>query len=137
MSQAQQVVDATNLESRRALLSAYIAELRDTGGDVNMRLEDGETLLMAAARDGFEGMVADLIEAGADVNLQTESGRYTALMETISIPVAKRLLDAGADVGLRDWRGRTAREIVMDEADERPIPEEYIDFVQQLFGQVA
>jgi hypothetical protein len=52
-----------------------------------------------------------LIKYGANVNHQEESKQYTALMDTLSVSVAKILLEHGADISLTDSRGRTALDI--------------------------
>lgn len=102
------------------------------------------TPLHLAARNGHHSTVQTLLDAGMDVNCVTENG--SALHEAAlfgKMDVVRLLLDSGIDTDLRDFRGRTALEILrehpaaksqqitaliqeymMDEAEKRSVVEE-------------
>jgi ankyrin repeat protein len=82
-----------------------------SGADPNARDENGDTALIEAAWDADAALV--LIEAGANINAQNKDG-LTPLMNCIASEVARVLLAHGADVAIRDARGRTA----LDQAKE-------------------
>jgi ankyrin repeat protein len=77
------------------------------------------TPLVVAARDHQPEMVNFLLANGANVNHSDGSGR-TALMyaarcwEPKAVPIAKALLDADADVSIRDKDGMTALDLARD-----------------------
>jgi uncharacterized protein len=51
----------------------------DVGIDVNIKLEDGETLLMYAARQGTLEIVKQLVELGADINYISRQADFALL----------------------------------------------------------
>ena len=86
------------LATTRALLAA--------GADVNAQAESGASALSELEGAAFRA----LLEAGADVNRRNQSGR-TPLMAAIASgrpDAARRLLNAGADPGLKDNDGHDA-----------------------------
>jgi ankyrin repeat protein len=111
--------------SRTAGYGAVIKALLDGGADLRLTTVDGTTPLMAAAglggatfapqqKRGFrtygaEEAVALLVEAGADVNAVNEAD-FTALhgaaMRGLN-EVVQYLVDHGAKINARDFRGRT------------------------------
>lgn len=106
--------------------------LLQAGADVDALAEGGITPLMYAASEGHEAIVAALLVAGAEVNRQSDE-RVTALMETTSVRVAQRLLEAGADPELTDYRGYTVFEIATEEANKNPKRNEYLAFMQRVY----
>eukprot|EP00235_Prasinoderma_singulare_P005100 CAMPEP_0119161000 /NCGR_PEP_ID=MMETSP1315-20130426/901_1 /TAXON_ID=676789 /ORGANISM="Prasinoderma singularis, Strain RCC927" /LENGTH=180 /DNA_ID=CAMNT_0007153689 /DNA_START=45 /DNA_END=584 /DNA_ORIENTATION=- len=77
---------------------AVVRRVLAEGADVNEEDENGKTALMwAAFFDDREEVVRELLEAGAAPNKRDQLGR-TALHEaTTSVPIARLLLEAGAD----------------------------------------
>ena len=92
--------------------------LLDAGADLRLTIDDGTTPLMAAAGLGSSlrarspaatEAVRILVEAGADVRAVNEAG-FTALHGAAfrgSNDVIQYLVDQGADIDARDFRGRT------------------------------
>jgi ankyrin repeat protein len=93
--------------------AAVVAALLRAGAKVNadMNAEDaaGRTALFAAAYVGRSDLVVQLLRAGAaqSINHQASDGS-TALHCTTAPAVVAELLRAGAQVTLRDVKGRTA-----------------------------
>ncbi|MBQ6668483.1 MAG: ankyrin repeat domain-containing protein, partial [Deltaproteobacteria bacterium] len=86
------------------------------GVDVNARDEDGNTALMAAARQNPSPEVAEmLLHAGADINAKDNDG-WTALMlaafQNPNPEMVRVLLDAGADISAQNAKGKTVRDLV-------------------------
>jgi ankyrin repeat protein len=95
---------------RHILVQALI----DHGGDVNAQADNGATALMFASGRDDAAFIMPLLDAGAAVNAQDSLGR-TALMvaaESFRLEVEKirMLIKAGADMTIRDAKGRTAGE---------------------------
>lgn len=71
----------------------------------------GQALVRAAAF-GFYEIVEILLKNGVDANSRISKGKYTALMYASyrrdSIEIVKLLIEYGADVNLKDYRGQTA-----------------------------
>lgn len=68
----------------------------------------GWTPLMAACREGHDGMVQLLVQSGCDVNSRTEDDGRTALMTAClngHVVTAKCLIDAGADPSFTTYDG--------------------------------
>ena len=90
-------VKAGNIEEVRRMLTG--------GAEVDLRDEDGTTLLMQAAHAGDLTMVQVLLECGADVNASDERG-WSALSKAVYNPELKRgfaaivkaLIDAGGNI---------------------------------------
>ena len=86
--------------------------LNDHLDDVNIRNENGYTLLMLASFGANREIVRMLLDAGADVDIQTDDG-WTVLMVASrgdDAEIVKMLLEAGSDVALRSQNGLTAIE---------------------------
>jgi ankyrin repeat protein len=106
--------------------------LLDAGADVNMKSSHGTPLILAAFL-GYHECVKILLERGADINAQTDEGEtglmllvvYTKdaksdIKESINgkmlssmtgidrLKTAKLLLDKGADVNVKNKKGKTA-----------------------------
>ncbi len=126
--------EADAVAERRARLAANIAALIDAGADVHARDEKDGTPLHSAVGSGEPEYIAVLVDAGADINAQGESGQtplHTAAaantsmesyMSLLDLPpdadldarqrarlatLISALIDAGADIHLRDNEGRT------------------------------
>ncbi len=80
------------------------------GADVNMKDQDGVTLLMRAASAGRADMVKLLVSKGADVNAKTSGGVNALMMACVGgyADAAAALISAKADVRATDNQGRTA-----------------------------
>lgn len=105
---------------------AIIRTLVEAGADPNIATDDGSTPLMMAAGLGYrsyqphtprglrslpaEGAVKVLIEAGGEINAANEAD-FTALHAATFRglnEVVRYLVEQGADINARDFRGRTA-----------------------------
>ena len=99
----------------------------DSGGDVNRRSESGDMLLQIAAYNGEAEIVQLLLAHSADINAQGHHG-YTALHLAVDadidgpiqsgrmitdLPVARLLIEAGADESVRTDDGKAARDIAV------------------------
>jgi hypothetical protein len=112
----------------RGLTLGDVRRYLDEGGDVDGRLESGDTLLINAASNLEVEIVRLLVDRGADVNARGSHG-YTALHDAVDmecntqsradygraseLPLTQLLLDAGADETLRDDDNETARDIAV------------------------
>lgn len=77
-------------------LAAYV----DAGAPINMRNQNGDTLIMLAAYNGHQGTVRALLERGGDPNLTNERGQ-TPLAGAIfkkEDAVITALIEGGADL---------------------------------------
>ena len=84
--------------------AAVIKKLLDKGADPEVASQAGVTPLMEAARAGSVEGVRALLARGAEVDAKERNRLQTALMWAVArhhAPVAKVLLDAGADVHAR------------------------------------
>jgi len=79
------------------------------GAEPDLRDENERTALMMAAVRRRTGLVRRLLSAGAKTGLQADDGS-TALMLAGNKEILPLLLEAGADVSLRDRKGRSVRE---------------------------
>lgn len=101
-----------------------VAQLLGSGCAVDAKDMDGQTALIYAAGWGHKDVVALLLNGGAGVNEKTRHGA-TALMQAVmgrpEMPgivggeegyagVIRLLLEKGADLDARDYKGRTARQ---------------------------
>lgn len=124
--------DAVDLTGKSAIVYAaargfagIVKRLLKSGVDVNRRYGNDLTALMWAAgysndvteQEGLETVEA-LVSAGARLDAVDDRGR-TALMtaaELGHVAVVARLIEAGADTGLKDKKGFDALAIAKDEA---------------------
>lgn len=98
---------------------ATVRMLLQNGADVNIQNHQGETALMLAAVmyktsvGGKSDLIEQLLKAGAKIDAIDLSGK-TALMhavsETYNTPVILMLINAGADVGVRDDTFKSAQD---------------------------
>jgi hypothetical protein len=112
----------------RGLRMEEVQQYLNDGGDVNRRTEAGQTLLHIAADNSQMDTVRLLVSGGADINAKgyhgytplhlavdmdcnTQSGRDDS--RATELPVAKFLIDAGADESVQDDDGETARDIAV------------------------
>ena len=114
-------VESYQIDSSAEIMQALL----DAGADHRMTTDDGTTALMAAAGMGHrsyqprrpradrspsaEAAVRVLVEAGADVNATNEAD-YTALHAATFRgwnEVVQYLVEHGANINARDYRGRT------------------------------
>jgi len=82
------------------------------GAEVNAKDSSGQTALLYAAKRSFNQAAALLLEKGAEVNVQSKKKRVTPLMLAAvwnNVELLQMLLDKGADPGLTDIFGRTAK----------------------------
>ena len=83
--------------------SEAVAYLLRAGADPNLTSTGGIALFAAVASDSLE-CVRLLVEAGSDVNARDCDG-WTCLFHLRSVPVARHLLEHGADPALTDQCG--------------------------------
>jgi len=105
--------------------------LLDAGADINIKNTEGKTVweisnsrgatvLHYAARDGKLEIVKLLIKKGANINAQATSGSikgWTPIMLAIynkQISIFETLLDASADINLKNGKGKSALEILIN-----------------------
>lgn len=79
--------------------------------EINMELEEGENILVYAARNGNSVLLHDMIARGGDVNAASTPDRITPLHVAAmhgNVGVVKVLLDGGANVNAADRHAITA-----------------------------
>lgn len=106
------------------LHEAAFQKLIHSGADINVRNEEGMTLLMVAYTDD---VMDALIKAGIDVNARDKDGK-TALMHLVNSHHPWNvdiLIKAGADVNAKDNHGRTPLMHIGTVKSDRPIALEY------------
>lgn len=109
-------LSATNLSSDVGMTPLHLASLFghrecaaaliEAGASLTSDNESDRSALMWAAVGGHVEIVSDLAEAGADPNEGNEWGQ-TALHLSSDPACSSRLVDLGADIEARTWRGRT------------------------------
>jgi ankyrin repeat protein len=94
---------------------AKVKQLIDAGAKINIPFDNGWTALHQAMTVGDTDVIKDiiklLIRKGAHVNAQTERSGQTSLMMATQIgdkDIVQILLNAGADVTLKDKNGLSA-----------------------------
>lgn len=92
-----------------------LQELINNGVDVNSINNEKNTPLICLVTSDFdkqdqEYLMGPLIKAGADINYSGRDDRKTPLMVVTKLTQAVILVEAGADVTLRDLEGRLAHE---------------------------
>jgi ankyrin repeat protein len=87
-----------------------VKALLDAGSDVNARLSDGHTALIAASENGRLEVVRLLLDAKADVNARLGGGQTALFMASWRghLEVVHALLDAKADANVKTDSGKTA-----------------------------
>ena len=101
--------------------AARLAELLETGADIDALDRHGQTALMLAARNGHGDAVRVLLDAGAEID-HTAKYQLSALMLAVindRLDVVEQLVEAGADLaiegsGAPGFAGKTALEIALD-----------------------
>jgi ankyrin repeat protein len=111
---------------------ALVKLLLEKGADPNIAGQMGDTPLIEAARWGNTELVNLLLKHGADVNKRGNLGAtplITACITTSSgrTPTLKALIDAGADVTLKDQFGFTALTVA-----KRNKNEELVKFLTEM-----
>ena len=100
-----------NFENSKAPDLKLIKLLIDSGADINSTDENGNTVLMYSAYHDEPEIIKFLIGCGAsNINAQNNDGE-TALMRAVKYNSSKSinvLLEAGADIGLKDKKGKCA-----------------------------
>ncbi|MCJ1229636.1 hypothetical protein MMC12_006305 [Toensbergia leucococca] len=84
--------------------------LLDMGADIEIRNQEGKTLLIKAAESGNEGIARCLLENKVDVNART-GAQSTALIQAVEYghtAIVRLLLENGADLEARKGNGETA-----------------------------
>jgi ankyrin repeat protein len=98
----------------RAAISGFpstINLLVKLGADINKQDRHGRTALGLGVHKGHQESVAVLLAHDVDVNAQTHKEGHTALMsaaERGNVEVVRMLVEANANLQIRDWRGCTA-----------------------------
>lgn len=101
--------------------AARLAELLETGAEVDTLDRYGQTALMLAARNGHVDAVRVLLDAGAELD-HTAKYSLSALMLAVlndRLEVVEQLVQAGADLGIEGtgapgFAEKTALEIALD-----------------------
>jgi ankyrin repeat protein len=103
---------ALHVSFKRSDPSAELLELLiANGADVNEQDNDSQGALYEACSVGDANSAAVLLRLGADINDDEDVFGHTALHAAIavkSLPTVKVLIDAGADLTLRDKSGQSA-----------------------------
>ncbi|NEO87176.1 MAG: ankyrin repeat domain-containing protein, partial [Spirulina sp. SIO3F2] len=92
--------------------------LLSNGADVGIATALGKTPLSEAVYWGHEAIVRRFLSAGADINHIDQDQGLTPLMNTVDferVEILQILLDAGADVTIRNKKSRTVFELALKE----------------------
>jgi len=87
--------------------------LLNAGANVNDSLDNGISVLHMAVSAEYDQTVAILLERGANVNAKADRDQETPLMWAASpgnSGIVKMLLEAGADINIKDKQGYTAED---------------------------
>ena len=121
-----------------------VTKLIGLGADLNIQNVKGETALMLALRysdyePGRINMVRTLIKYGVDLNIQTNRG-YTSLYYAYSyrpnLAMVKLLVENGADVLVRDRRGRRFVCLEYEEEEEDEYEDEDEDEYEECRSRI-
>jgi ankyrin repeat protein len=100
----------------------FLVKLINYGVDINIKDKYGYTLLMLAAKYGFEYIANMLIALGADINAESGVDGSTALIWASFGSyngIVESLLKKGADVNVKNSDGHTALDYVSAEGNPR------------------
>lgn len=87
------------------VLFSILQSLIEEGGNINMEIKSGKTVLMMAAAEGQSETVLALIRKGAKVNKREKKHGYSALIFAVwrgDTDTVQVLIDHGADVNVMD-----------------------------------
>lgn len=115
----------TNDDGENALFTASdtatIKLLLDAGTPVNHKKYLGRTALMSrvALEESFKNILPLFLAAKADLNIQDEFGDTVAIRAVMfeNQTGLKALIDAGADLSIRNAQGKTALDIAKEIGD--------------------
>jgi len=107
--------ELTNLFLQAAINDdpSVVRLMLEAGANANAKDDSGTTALMSAALSGKPETLKILIAAGADLNTVDDRG-VSALMRVSEVENARALLDAGADMSLRNKEGKTALALAIE-----------------------
>jgi hypothetical protein len=94
-----------------------ITALAEAGVDINERSLAGREALLEAVENNREEAVRVLLRAGLKVkDLRTDGGESVLMRAAArgNLPIARMLVEAGADPTLKDERGKTARDFAAE-----------------------
>ena len=122
-------INQTNDDGENALFtasdSAIIKYLLDAGIYVNQKKYLGRTALMSRVTlsESFKNILPLFIAAKADLNIQDEFGDTVAIRAVMFENAAglRALMDAGADLSIRNNQGKTALDIAKEIDDKAAI----------------
>lgn len=85
------------------------------GANINVRDEEGETMLLWTARRGQTGIALMLVARGAVLDAQDLNGDTALILATEkgNIDIARALIDAGADIMTENRQGRKAFDVAL------------------------
>jgi ankyrin repeat protein len=121
-------INQTNEDGENALFyasdEATIKFLIDAKINVNQKKYLGRTALMSrVALDSFKNILPLFIAAKADLNIQDEFGDTVAIRAVMfeNPSALQALIDAGADLSIRNTQGKTALDIAREIGDSAAI----------------
>lgn len=115
-------LDALNERFLEAVAQKNVELARSSverGANINVRLDNEDTALLHAARNGDTAMALMLIEKKASLDAQDAEGA-TALILSIkarNLPLSRALLDANADISIEDRDGMIAFDHALQSKD--------------------
>jgi len=92
--------------------------LLKAGANTNSRDKFGSTALLEAARRSHAGVVKVLLDWGVEIDVSDDELSFTALMWSSlenRLQIVKNLVEAGADVNLKDKKGFSAVDYTRDD----------------------
>lgn len=86
------------------------------GANINVRDEEGETMLLWTARRGQTGIALLLVARGAVLDAQDLNGDTALILaaDKGNVDIARALIDAGADIMVENRQGRKAFDIAIE-----------------------